>query len=91
MLEVRNPVSGETVGRVPCDSSRSAAERLAYLKGYDQALTAQDRSGILRRAADLLQSRKEDFAVRITQEAGTCIKESRREVDRAYGNPPSGR
>ncbi|WNM63138.1 aldehyde dehydrogenase family protein [Candidatus Nitrospira neomarina] len=86
MLDVRNPVSNEVVGTVPCDTPQSVEKRIANLKSYDQTLNTEERSEILRRAADLLNARKEDFSIRITQEAGICIKESRREVDRACIN-----
>lgn len=86
MLEIRNPASGEVVGTVPCDTEQSIEGRLAYLKSYEGTLNSQERSKILREAANLLGERRNNFAIRITQEAGICIKESQREVDRACAN-----
>jgi len=46
-------------------------------------MPAHDRADILRRAADLLEEREEEFAQAIVQEAGKPIKYSKGEVQRA--------
>lgn len=46
-------------------------------------MPAHDRADILRRAADLLEEREEEFAQTIVQEAGKPIKYSKGEVQRA--------
>src|SRR5205085_2534015 len=49
-------------------------------------LAPEERAALLRAAAEALAQRREEFAVGITREAGVCLKESRREVERACGN-----
>ncbi|WP_430786642.1 aldehyde dehydrogenase family protein [Virgibacillus flavescens] len=48
-----------------------------------KVMTAHERADILRKAADLLVEKKEEFAAIICEEAGKPIKGSRSEVDRS--------
>jgi putative phosphonoacetaldehyde dehydrogenase len=85
-LEIRNPYTGQLVGSVSCDSAADTEEAVEAARGYDQSAPADERSRILRSAAqDLLESRDE-LSLLITSESGLCVKDSRREVERAYGN-----
>jgi acyl-CoA reductase-like NAD-dependent aldehyde dehydrogenase len=84
-LEVRNKYSGEVVGTIPearreeveaaVDAARRAAEVMAELP-------AHRRGEILRRAAELIRERREEFARTIAAEAGKALKFARIEVDR---------
>ena len=85
-LTVVDPATGDVVKTI---ASASVADGIAAL---DAAVAAQDawaatpprtRSDILRRAFDLLQERKEDFALLMTIEMGKPLAEARGEV--AYG------
>lgn len=48
-----------------------------------KVMPAYERTAILQKAADLLEEKKEDFAITICKEAGKPIKGSRGEVDRS--------
>jgi acyl-CoA reductase-like NAD-dependent aldehyde dehydrogenase len=84
-LEVRNKYSGEVVGTIPearreeveaaVDAARRAAEVMAELP-------AHRRGEILRRVAELIRERREEFARTIAAEAGKALKFARIEVDR---------
>ena len=85
-IEVVNPYDGSVIDTVPrggledLDSAISSAVRgakvMAGLSGYERFL-------MLRKAADLLEERTEDFARTITLEEGKIIGEGRAEVSRA--------
>jgi len=84
-LEVRNKYSGEVVGTIPearreeveaaVEAARRAAEVMAELP-------AHRRGEILRRVAELIRERREEFARTIAAEAGKALKFARIEVDR---------
>ncbi|WP_424445372.1 NAD-dependent succinate-semialdehyde dehydrogenase [Microbacterium sp. CH-015] len=85
-LTVADPATGDVVKTI---ASASVADGIAAL---DAAVAAQDawaatpardRAELLRRAFDLLQERKEDFALLMTIEMGKPLAEARGEV--AYG------
>ena len=85
-IPVINPYNGETVDTVPragigdVDAAVASAERgAAVMRG----LSGYDRYAILKRAADLLEERTEDFATTLTKEEGKIIGEARMEVSRA--------
>ena len=85
-MEVVNPYDGSVIDTVPMaevedvDSAVASAvrgaEAMAKVPAYQRFL-------MLRKAADLLQERREDFARTITMEEGKIIAEGRTEVDRA--------
>lgn len=83
ILEVRYPYDGSLtgttamVGREHLDAAIRAA-----LEPANKPLTRHERSTILREAAGLLASRREEFARLITRETGLCMKESRYETGR---------
>jgi putative phosphonoacetaldehyde dehydrogenase len=83
---IRNPFNGAVVGCVSKDTPEDVQAALASLKSYDHSLTGEKRSQILRTTAEELLRSKEQFARRISEESGMCLKDSRGEVDRSYGN-----
>lgn len=85
-LAVIDPATGATIKEI---ADASVADGI---KALDAAVAAQDawaatapreRGELLRRAFDLLQERKEDFALLMTMEMGKPLAEARGEV--AYG------
>ncbi len=85
-IEVINPFDGSVVDTVPrgdlsdvdrvLDGAVRGAKIMAKVPGYE-------RYRILKKAADLLEARAEDFARTITLEEGKIIAEGRAEVSRA--------
>ncbi|ARO13425.1 succinate-semialdehyde dehydrogenase / glutarate-semialdehyde dehydrogenase [Ketogulonicigenium robustum] len=82
-IPVVNPASEEVIGHVAhagtadLDLALDAAQR-----GFDvwKAVSAYDRSKIMRRAADLLRERAADIAVLLTLEQGKPLAQSKMEV-----------
>ncbi len=85
-LTVSDPATGEVVKTI---ANASPADGIAALDAANAAFPswaatpARERGEILRRAFDLLQERKEDFALLMTVEMGKPLAEARGEV--AYG------
>src|SRR5438045_7831162 len=82
-LAIRNPFNGAVAGCVSKDTPEDVQTALASLKTYDHSLTGEKRSQILKASAEELLRSKEQFARRISEESGMCIKDSRGEVDRS--------
>ncbi len=85
-VEVRSPFDGSVIGRV-VQARREHAEAAiaAAVKafGTTRRLPAFERQRVLRRIAEAIVARREEFARTIAQEAGKPIKMARTEVDRA--------
>jgi acyl-CoA reductase-like NAD-dependent aldehyde dehydrogenase len=85
-VEVKSPYDGSVVGQV-FQASRAHAEAAiaASAKAFSttRRLPAFERQRVLRRVAENITERKEEFARTMTLEAGKPIKASRSEVDRA--------
>ena len=85
-LPVYDPATGNVVKRI---ADATPEDGLAALDAADAAAhawattSARDRAEILRRAFDLLQARKEEFALLMTVEMGKPLAEARGEV--SYG------
>jgi len=85
-LNVSDPSSGEVIKRI---ASASATDGRSALDAASDAFPAwantslRDRAELLRCAFDLLQQRKEEFALLMTLEMGKPLAEARGEV--AYG------
>ena len=83
---VSNPADGEVIATI---ASASVADGRAALDAACEAFEtwsktpARERAELLRRAFDLLQERKEDFALLMTLEMGKPLAEARGEV--VYG------
>src|SRR3990172_7363088 len=85
-IGVLNPYEGSVVDTAPradlgdvdraLESAVRGAKTMAKLSGYD-------RYRILKRAADLIESRTEEFARTLTLEEGKSLAESRSEVSRS--------
>ncbi|CDO08149.1 NAD-dependent succinate-semialdehyde dehydrogenase [Mycolicibacterium cosmeticum] len=86
-LAVSDPATGETIKQI---ADATPADGLAALQAADQAAeqwadtSARQRADILRSAFDLVQDRKEDFALLMSLEMGKPLAEARGEV--AYGS-----
>src|SRR5215475_6324081 len=84
VIEVRNPYTGQVIGTVPkvtIEQLRAAYDKVA---AYKPMLSRHDRSKILRRTAEILDSRKQEIARLITLESGLSLKDTLYEVGRAY-------
>ena len=85
VVEVKAPYDGTVVGRV-FQGSRQHAEAAigAAVKafGTTRRLPAFERQRVLRRVAEGIAKRKEEFSRILCQEAGKPIKAARTEVDR---------
>jgi glyceraldehyde-3-phosphate dehydrogenase (NADP+) len=84
--EVTNPFSGEVVDTVPVANTEQVERAIAAaVKGAADmiALGGWQRSAILNRAADLLESRVEEIARTISAEEGKPLAEARGEAGRA--------
>jgi succinate-semialdehyde dehydrogenase / glutarate-semialdehyde dehydrogenase len=85
-LAVSDPSTGETIKEIadasPADGIRALDAAVAAQDAW-AATAPRQRGELLRRAFDLLQERKEEFALLMTLEMGKPIAEARGEV--AYG------
>jgi acyl-CoA reductase-like NAD-dependent aldehyde dehydrogenase len=85
-LQVLDKYSGETIGEVPV--ADAAAVDRAVARARDafpawSATPAHERSAILRRAAEIVDARKDDIAALIAREAGKAWKYAIGEVARS--------
>ena len=86
LVEVRAPYDGAVVGRVFQGTKRHAELAIAAAVkafGTTRRLPAFERQRVLRRVAEGIAKRKEEFARTMAQEAGKPIKAARTEVGRA--------
>jgi glyceraldehyde-3-phosphate dehydrogenase (NADP+) len=84
-IPVEDPSSGEVIDTVPKGTAEDVETAVAAaVKGYavNRALPSGERARILRKAADLLEERQEEFAVVIAQEGSKTIREARKEAFR---------
>lgn len=84
-MDVFNPYTNERVGSTPRDGPAEVFEAIAATKPTRQ-LNPEHRKAILCGASNELRSRADEFALLITKESGLCIKDSRKEVERAANN-----
>ncbi|MEH2611280.1 phosphonoacetaldehyde dehydrogenase [Bradyrhizobium sp. AZCC 1693] len=83
-VEVFNPYTNKVIGTVPAARTEHVRDAFAKAKAFKPKLSRYERQQILLRTADILSSRKEDFARLITAESGLCWKDSLYEAGRAY-------
>ncbi len=82
-LAVTNPATGQTIGTVP---NMAAAETRRAIEAANaawpawRAKAAKERTGILRKWAELMLANQEDLAVIMTVEQGKPLVESRGEI-----------
>jgi acyl-CoA reductase-like NAD-dependent aldehyde dehydrogenase len=85
-LEVRAPYDGSVIGRVfqgRREHAEAAIAAAVKAFGTTRRLPAFERQRVLRRVAENITERKEEFARTLAQEAGKPIKAARTEVGRA--------
>lgn len=87
LLQVYNPFSSEAIGAISCATMEDitlAVETANEAFHYKMKnMPAIERADILRKTADLLEARTEEFARMIVKEAGKPIRDARIEVIRA--------
>src|ERR1700719_2615246 len=84
-IEVRAPYDGSVVGRVfqgRREHAEAAIAAAVKAFGTTRRLPAFERQRVLRRVAENIAQRKEEFAQTLAQEAGKPIKAARSEVER---------
>ena len=84
VIEVRNPYDNSLVGTVPMARPEHVREAFAKAKAYKPKLSRYERQQILLKTADILASRREEFAKLISAESGLCWKDAIYEATRAY-------
>jgi len=86
LVEVKSPYDGAVVGRVYQGRRQHAEAAIAAAVkafGTTRRLPAFERQRVLRRVAEGIALRKEEFARTLCQEAGKPIKAARTEVERS--------
>lgn len=83
-VEVFNPYTGKAIGSVPSARPEHVRQAFAKAAAFKPRLSRYERQQILLKTADILASRKEEFARLITAESGLCWKDSLYEAGRAY-------
>ena len=84
-VEIRAPYDGTVVGRVfqgRREHAEAAIAAAVKAFGTTRRLPAFERQRVLRRVAESMAQRKEEFAHTLAQEAGKPIKAARTEVER---------
>ena len=82
-LVIKNPYNGEAVGSVALAGREQTDAAIVSALNWREPLTRFQRSQILEKARQLLETRNTEFARLITAESGLCIRETRYEVGRA--------
>jgi acyl-CoA reductase-like NAD-dependent aldehyde dehydrogenase len=85
IIEVTNKYTGEVIGELPQAREQDVDAAIAAAQRAEEAmaeLPAYRRSQILRRTAEIIQARYDDFARTIAAEAGKALKFARAEVER---------
>jgi putative phosphonoacetaldehyde dehydrogenase len=85
-IAVCDAYTGEHLGTVPDLGVAEVAATIESLVRHRTVPSPAERAAVLARAADLLAARRAEFAELITAEAGVCVRETGKEVDRACGN-----
>ena len=85
-IKVTNPFNGENIATVPILSREQVLDAVGVSKKVQRIWankTADERSALLSKWADLIDAHKEDLARIMTAEQGKPLKESRGEMDYA--------
>ena len=83
-IEVINPYTEEVIGSVPKATVDDVRRAFATAAAYRSKLTRYERSQVLRRAAEIIASRREEIANLITAESGLSKKDSLYETGRSF-------
>jgi putative phosphonoacetaldehyde dehydrogenase len=84
VIEVRNPYDNVLVGTVSMARPEHVREAFAKARAFKPKLSRYERQQILLKTAEILASRREEFARLISAEAGLCWKDAIYESTRAY-------
>lgn len=82
-IDVTNPATGEVIGTIPRmggDETRLAIQAANAALPAWRAMTAKERSVILRRWFELMMANQEDLAIIMTAEQGKPLAESKGEI-----------
>ena len=82
LIEVRNPYTRALVGTVPKATLDDVRRAFTIAAAYKPTLTRFARANILRKAAALLDARKQQAAELISAESGLCMKDALYEAGR---------
>lgn len=82
VINVTNPFNNQLIGTVPKASIQEVDKAIAFAKSYKCTLTRFHRAEILKRAAKILDHRKDEASNLITLESGLCKKDSLYEIGR---------
>jgi glyceraldehyde-3-phosphate dehydrogenase (NADP+) len=85
-IEVKDPYDGSVIDTVPSGTAGDVAKAIeAAEKGYwvNRDLPVHERIRILKKAAEIVEAKAEDYARTIATEGSKTIREARKEVARA--------
>jgi phosphonoacetaldehyde dehydrogenase len=82
VIEVFNPYTGQVIATVPKATVDDIKRAFSIAQGYKSKLTRYERANIMRKAAALLDARKQQVADLISAESGLCQKDSLYEAGR---------
>lgn len=82
-LAVRNPYSGDLVGRVASVDKATTLRVLEHTRATKAHLARYERHELLNRMADKIESDAPAISRLITDESGLCVKDTQYEVQRA--------
>jgi putative phosphonoacetaldehyde dehydrogenase len=83
-IDVLNPYTGQAIGSVPKATVEDIRRAFAAAAAHRSKLTRYERSAVLRRAAEIIASRREEIADLITAESGLSKKDSLYETGRSF-------
>ena len=82
VIEVSNPYTEQVIATVPKATIDDIKRAFAIANGYKAKLTRYERANIMRKAAALLDARKQQVADLISAESGLCQKDALYEAGR---------
>src|SRR4051812_26305421 len=82
VIEVFNPYTGQVIATVPKATVDDIKRAFSIAQAYKSKLTRYERANIMRKAAALLDVRKQQVADLISAESGLCQKDSLYEAGR---------
>jgi aldehyde dehydrogenase (NAD+) len=82
-LDVRNPYTGQLIGRVASSEKVSTLQALSRAHEAKICLTRYERHDLLNRMAERLEAQAAEVSRLITDESGLCLKDTKYEVARA--------